>query len=301
MEPQFQSPFFSHLPGELRSQIWKYALTSSCPIVDPTMAPYPRTHFRPIPLLGVPLLRTCKRIHAEASRTSLYSQNRFRFTNANIMHYFLSENRTNPTPIMDVEIEMREVNDAYASTERNLIRYLSWTKEDDTLWTSGLGGLCVDAPHLKTLSLNIEKWRFSESLQSVQILQEMLRGPKELERVIITGADGSDLLFGAKEKYIEKWGPVIFTGIMLFGKLAGMVQWMAACVKGGKDQAIVRWSKEKKAVSLEVICQRAFTTEFGWAEYERAMSATGQIAESGCCSLVEYERRWHSGEWPTGK
>lgn len=301
MDSQLQSPFFGRLPGELRGQIWAYALTSSDAIVDPTISPYPRTHFQPIPDLGVSLLRTCKRIHAEVSGASLYSQNRFRFTNAHTMHHFLSKNRDNPAPIMDVEIDMREVNDANACNERELIRYLSWTKEDDTLWAQEIGGLCVDAPHLKTLRLNIERWRFSESLRTFQLVQEILRGPQELDRCIVTGADGSELLFGTKEKYIDKWGPVIFTGIMLFGKLAGMVQWMAGCVKGEKDHAIVRWLKEKKAVSLEVICREAFTKEFGWAGYEKAMSATAQTAESGCCSLVEYERRWHSGEWPTGR
>jgi hypothetical protein len=207
--------------------------------------------------------------------------------------------RNNLAPILDVEIDMREVNNAYSSTERELIQYLSWKKDDDSVWAQKLGGLCVDVPHLKTLRLNIERWRFSESLRTVQLMQELLRGPEDLERVIITGADGSELLFGAKAKYIEQWGPVIFTGIMLFGKLAGMVQWMAACVKGERDQAIVKWSKEKTAVSLEVISREAFTKEFGRPGYEKAMSAEAQTAESGCCSLTEYERRWHSSEWPT--
>ncbi|TID17574.1 putative WD repeat-containing protein [Venturia nashicola] len=301
MDPQLQSPLFSRLPGELREQIWKYALTSSGAIVDPTISPYPRTHFQPVPKLGVSLLRTCKRINTETSSAFLYSQNRFRFTNAHTMHHFLSINRNNPTPIVDVEIDMREVNDANAYKERELIKYLSWTKEDDTLWDHEIGGLRVDAPHLKTLRLNIEKWRFSESLRTVQLVQEFLRGPRELDRCVITGADGSELLFGAKERYIEKWGPVIFTGIMLFGKLAGMVQWMAGCVKGEKNDAIVRWSKVKKSVSLEVICREAFTKESGWGGYEKAMYATAQTVDSGCCSLVEYERRWHSGEWPTGR
>ncbi|QDS67725.1 hypothetical protein FKW77_005827 [Venturia effusa] len=300
MDPQLQSPFFSRLPGELRDQIWTYALTSSDAIVDPTIPPYPRTNFQPKPSLGVSLLRTCKRIHAEISVAPLYSRNRFRFTNAHTMHHFLSANRDNPAPIVDVEIDMREVTDANAHNERELIRYLSWTREDDVLWAQKLGGLCVDAPHLKTLRLNIERWRFSESLRTVQLVQDILRGPRNLDHCIVTGADGSEILFGAKEKYIDKWGPVIFTGIMLFGKLAGLVQWIAGCVRGEKDQMIVRWSKEKKAVSLEVICKEAFTQEFGWAGYEGAMAATAQTAERGCCSLVQYERRWHSGSWPTG-
>lgn len=298
MDSQLQSPLFNRLPGELRDQIWKYALTSTGAIVDPTISPYRRTHLQPIPRLGVSLLRTCKRINAEISGALLYSRNRFRFTTAHTMHHFLSANRNNTTPIIDVEIDMREVNDANAYNERALIRYLSWSKEDDTPWAQEIGALCVDAPHLQTLRLNIERWRFSESLRTIQLVKEILRGPQDLDRCVITGADGSELLFGAKEKYVEKWGPVIFTGIMLFGKLAGMVQWMAGCVKGEKDEAIVRWSKEKKAVSLEVICREAFTKEFGWAGYEKAVSATAQNAERGCCSLVEYERRWHSGQWP---
>ncbi|KAE9974707.1 hypothetical protein BLS_002952 [Venturia inaequalis] len=300
MDSQLQSPFFGRLPGEIRDQIWKYALTSSDAIVAPTISSYPRTHFQPIPKLGVSLLRTCKRINAEISGAFLYSQNRFRFTNLHTMHHFLSLNRNNATPITDVEIDLKEVGDANGYNERELIRYLSWTKEDDTLRAQEIGGLCVDAPHLKTLRLNIEKWRLSKSLRTVQLVQEILRGPQELDRCVITGADGSELLFGAKEKYVEQWGPVIFTGIMIFWKLASMVQWMAACVRGEKKDAIVRWSNKKKVVSLEVICREAFTKEFGWTGYEKAMSATAQTAESGCCSLVEYERRWHSGEWPTG-
>jgi hypothetical protein len=298
MDPQLQSPFFNRLPGELRDQIWAHALTSPEPIVDASIPPVLNSRSHSIPILGVPLLRTCKRIYAEASLAPLYSQNRFRFTNPCTIHHFLSRHQDNPAPILDVEIDMREVSDAYSSTERELIQYLSWAKDDSSVWAQKLGGLCVDAPHLKTLRLNIERWRFSESLRTIQLVQELLRAPEELERVIITGADGSELLFGAKDKYIEHWGPVIFTGIMLFGKLAGMVQWMAACLKGERDQTIVRWSKEKTAVSLEVICREAFTKEVGWVGYEKVMAATAQTVESGCCSLAEYERRWHSGEWP---
>jgi hypothetical protein len=299
IDAQLQSPFFNRLPGELRDQIWAYALTTLKPIVDPSLSPVLKSPSHPDPTLGAPLLRTCKRIHAEVSLVPLYSHNRFSFTSAFSSHHFLSTHRDNQAPIWDVEIDMREVTDAYSSTEREFIQYLSWKADENSAWMQQTGGLCIDAPHLKTLRLNIERWRFSESLRTIQLVQEMLRGPKELERIIITGADGSALLFGAKERYIAKWGPVIFTGIMIFGKLAGIVQWMAACVKGERHQSIVRWSKEKTAVSLEVICRETYTKEFGWAGYERAMSATAQNAESGCCSLLEYERRWHSGEWPT--
>lgn len=298
MYPQLQSPFFNRLPGELRNQIWAYALTSPEPIVNPSMPPRLRSSSHSIPLLGVPLLRTCKRIHAEASLAPLYSQNRFSFTNRGTIHHFLSRHQINSAPLLDIEIDMRELNSAYSSTERELIQYLSWAKDDNSLWAQKLGGLRVDAPHLKTLRLNIEKWRLSESLQTVRLVQELLQTPEDLERVIITGADGSELLFGAREKYIEQWGPVIFTGIMLFGKLAGMVQWMAACVKGERDQMVVRWSKEKTAVILEVICREAYTKEVGWAGYEKAMAAAAKTAERGCCCLTEYERRWHSGVWP---
>jgi hypothetical protein len=298
MYPQLQSPFFNRLPGELRNQIWAYALTSPEPIVDPSMPPTLRSSLHSIPLLGVPLLRTCKRIHAEASLAPLYSQNRFRFTNRGTIHNFLSQHQFNSAPILDIEIDMREVNNAYSSTERGFIQYLSWAKDDNSLWAQKLGGLRVDAPYLKTLRLNIERWRLSESLRTVRLVQELLQTPEDLERVIITGADGSELLFGAREKYIEQWGPVIFTGIMRFGKLAGMVQWMAACVKGERDQMVVRWSKARSSVILEVICREAYTKEVGRIQFENAMTAAAKTSDGGCCCLTEYERKWHSGEWP---
>ena len=307
MYPQSESPFFSRLPGELRNQIYDLCLIASSPIVDPSIPPsntiYAKSmnirsfHHR-MPEMGVPLLRTCKRIFREVSPLALYSQNTFRFTSSFCAQRFLTAlPKERRALIQDVEVDLREVNEMQPSIEREWVQYLSWAPELDSIWARKLGGLRIAAPAIKTLRFNIEGWRFSGTLRSVSLLQDLFRGLEGLDRITLTGTDGSDLLFGSKDRYLAQWGPVVFVGIMRFAKLAGMVDWMAGCVIGDRENKFVRWSKVSHTVGLEILSLDTFQREAG-ARGRTIIASPTQDLVDGCCSLIEYEQRLHSGEWP---
>jgi len=258
-----------------------------------------RTLHHRMPELGVPLLRASKRIYSEVSLDPLYSQNRFRFTSAFAAHRFLRAlPKEHAAAIHDVEIDLRNMSDYRPSVEREWVQYLCWAQDFGGIWARKMGGLRIDAPNIKTLRLNIEGWKLGESVRSVTVLQDLLRGPEKLDKVVVTGADGSELLLGAKDKYLEQWGPVVFVGIMVFAKLAGMIDWMAACVNGDRERMVVRWSKKEHVVNLEVMTLETFMKEIGQPSYPEVLTPASQTSDEGWCSLVEYEQRWHSRQWP---
>jgi hypothetical protein len=147
---------------------------------------------------------------------------------------------------------------------------------------------------LNTLRLNIEGWSRSESLKSVTLIQDLLKDSRNLERVVVTGVDGSAMLGGAKPKYLQQWGPVIFVGVMRFARLAGIMAWMADCVRGESERKVVRWSQEGRVVCLEVMSWEFFVKETG----SNRLNFENGEGTSGSCSLLEYEERWQYRKWP---
>jgi hypothetical protein len=307
MLPQHQSLFFDRLPGELRNQIYELAMTASKPIIDPCLPPsytpyaqamgYRTDHHR-VPDLSTQLLRTCKRMYSEIAMSPLYSNNIFRFTTSFSAQRFLSAlpERYRQT-VQDVEVDLRGVNDAYPAVEREWVQYLSWEPQMNSLWAAKVGSLHLIAPDIKTLRFNIECWKVQETMRSVALLKEILKGPRDLQRVVITGVDGSELLFGSRAQYLEKWGPVAFVGVMRFARLAGMTDWMADCVEGAKEDKVVTWQKKGNRVSLEIMTTNEYRVQTGKRAIELEEIVRYDPLEGGC-SLEAYERRWHSGEWP---
>ena len=306
---QEQSPFFA-LPGEIRNQIYSLALTSPTPIIDPSLPPthtpfakamYYRTDHHRMPDLSTQLLRTCRRMYTEISLATLYASNIFRFTTWFAAHRFLTAlPREFRALIRDVEVDLRGVNDAHPAVEREWVQYLTWSPQvEETFWTAKIGRLPLAAPNVKTLRLNIECWRVQETMRSIALLKEILSGPRDLQRVVMTGVDGSELLFGSRDRYLQMWGPVAFVGVMRFARLAGMVDWLAGCVEGEKEHKVVVWQKQDSRVSLEIMTREEYRFQTG----RRAMLLDERPCfdlEKGECSLMAYEKRWHSGEWPHG-
>jgi hypothetical protein len=304
---RLQSPFYDLLPGEIRNQIYTLAMTSSKPIVDPSLPPtstsfaqamgYRTGHHR-IPDLSTQLLRTCKRMYSEIPIASMYSINTFRFTTSFSAHRFLSAlPKQYRETIQDVEIDLCEVNDVHPAIEREWVQYLSWEPQMQSLWAAKVGSLHLVAPNIKTLRLNIECWKVQETMRSVALLKEVLQGPKDLQRVVMTGVDGSELLFGSRDQYLQKWGPVAFVGVMRFARLAGMTDWLADCVEGAREDKIVMWEKKGHRVSLEIMTKAEYKAQTG----KRASDLGENVKYDpflGACTLDAYERRWHSGEWP---
>ncbi|KIW07954.1 uncharacterized protein PV09_01855 [Verruconis gallopava] len=307
INPQNASLFFSRLPGELRNQIYELAMTADKPIVDPTIPPtytafakamgYRTDHHR-VPDLSTQLLRTCKRMHMEISVGPLYANNTFRFTTSFSADKFLSalphEYRG---MIQDVEVDLREVNDAHPAVEREWIQYLSWKPQVDSFRATKVGSLRSGAPNVRTLRINIECWRVQEMMRSVALLKELLQGPHKLQRIVMTGVDGSELLFGSRERYLEKWGPVAFVGVMRFARLAGMTEWMANAVEGEKEDKVVMWEKKGPCVNLEIMTGSEYRLQTGKRASWLEKGATYNPLK-GVCLLDAYEQRWHSGEWP---
>lgn len=85
--PQLNSPLFG-LPAELRAHIYFLALSSSSPIIDPTIGPCDTSEHKTMPLLGTALFRTCQMMRAEVDSRLLYS-NEFSFTRPRIASNFL--------------------------------------------------------------------------------------------------------------------------------------------------------------------------------------------------------------------
>ena len=200
--------------------------------------------------------------------------------------------------VEDVEVDLRGVNDASPAAEREWVHYLAWKQEPPTtVWQAKVGTLHIAAPGIKTLRLNIECWKTQETMRSIALLKEMLAGPKDLQRVVITGIDGSELLFGGRERYLQMWGPVAFVGVMRFARLAGMVDWMSGCVAGDREDMVVTWEKVEQRVSLEIMTREEYRLQTG----RRASGLERRPCfdlERGECTLKAYEERWCSGRWP---
>jgi hypothetical protein len=219
----------------------------------------------------------------------LYSNNIFRFTTSFSVQRFLSAlpERYRQT-VQDVEVDLRGVNDAYPAVEREWVQYLSWEPQMNSLWAAKVGSLHLIAPDIKTLRFNIECWKVQETMRSVALLKEILKGPRDLQRVVITGVDGSELLFGSRAQYLEKWGPVAFVGVMRFARLAGMTDWMADCVEGAKEDKVVTWQKKDHRVSLEIMTRNEYRLQTG----KRAIELEEIVRYDpldGVCSLEAYE------------
>lgn len=308
-DTQSESLLFTRLPGELRNYIYTLALTSGSPIIDPSIPPTHtqyakslnlRTPSHQIPDLSTPLLRTCKLIYAEVLLAPLYASNTFRFTTSFSAERFLSRLPNEyRLQIQDVEVDLREVADVHPAVDREWVSYLSWKPVQDAMWASRTGSLRVTVPNIKTLRINIEGWKHTESMRSVAVLREVMQGPKNLERVVLVGIDGSELLFGAREKYLALWGTPIFVGVMRFARLAGMLEWMADCVKGDKEKMVVMWAKDGHRVTLEIMSTGFFKRHTG-RKTPDVLNSAKLDPRNGCCTLLDYELTWRSGEWPNG-
>ena len=270
LDPQNASPFFNQLPGELRNRIYALAMTSHKPVIDPKLpctsveglvkATDCGTKQHRVPALSIQLLRTCKRMYTEISMAPLYGQNVFRFTTCSGANKFLVALRPEYRMlIQDIEIDLRGGavigNGIVPSVEHEWIKFLSISPEDgaELGMPAKTRNLAWAAPNLKTLRLNIEAWKVQEPILSIALIREMLAGPRNLERVVMAGLDGSELLFGSRDRYLQRWGPVAFVGVMRFARLAGMVDWLAECVRGEKEEKVVVWEKSGRRIALEIM------------------------------------------------
>jgi hypothetical protein len=304
MNSQCESLLF-RLPGELRNQIYTLSLTSPYKISDPSIQPNHTSNnnkHRVLPVLGTPIIRSCKRIYYEISLSSLYTQNAFRFTSATIAHKFFSAlSKQTAALIKEVEIDLRNVSDNYPSVESEWTHYLTYASNPFVTGkcANKIVGLGVDAPNIRVLHLNVEAWYRNDSPQSLELLRNLLQNVCGLDRVVVTGSDGSALLAREKETHLRLCGPVIFTGVMAYSRLDRVLECLAKCVEGQPERKIVRWSEQKRVITLEIMTREHFRNEFG--TLRTGVSSTILGGRDEPCSLVKYKERWHLQQsllWP---
>lgn len=185
--PQLQSPLL-RLPAEIKHIIFRLCMTFSSPIQDPIIVPK-HSGAEAGGSNNLALLQTCRRLYFEVDRRPLYAQNVFRFTTAKGAADFIhSIDQYRRGSIQHVEIDIRKINSDQPHIAHEWLEYLS---ETGTSMENGLkNSLRIDAPGLKTLSLNFESWpkvaMFRTDLW--KLLRNLLAAVDGLERVVIIGA-----------------------------------------------------------------------------------------------------------------
>ncbi|TKA73471.1 hypothetical protein B0A55_05955 [Friedmanniomyces simplex] len=110
MHDQNQSILFT-LPAELREDIYRRCLTAQRPITNPATTLLVAAIDKDIPTLGVPLLRTCRRIYDEMDTSILYAANTFRFTRPMICSWFLNHISTaHRVRVRGITCDLREID-----------------------------------------------------------------------------------------------------------------------------------------------------------------------------------------------
>ncbi|PSN70552.1 hypothetical protein BS50DRAFT_455312, partial [Corynespora cassiicola Philippines] len=202
---QLQSPLL-RLPVELQHLIYGFCFAAGGPIVDPVIG-CRKPEDEQVPQLGVALLQTCRRVYHEADRRPLFARNTFRFTTVDRMRcFFVSLGEGHSAYVQDVEIDARRVHSDHPGIGREWLHYLAW---GGGTWGKILGSLRMDAPGLKTLSLNFESWPSTPMFRSElwNLLRSMLLQVEGLERMVVIGSSkGSGMVKR------EPWSPAHFVG-----------------------------------------------------------------------------------------
>jgi len=289
LNPQTHSPLLC-LPGELRNKIYAFALTSLDPITDPSTSSVIPSRHNSLPTLGVPLLRTCRRIYNEADARLLYACNRFRFTSVTYTHHFLSSlPPADSTQIQDLEIDVRDVHEQHPGISREWAQYLSWSTG---VWAQKLGSLRADAPGVRVLRLNFEAWpRIAVSRRHLwDILRRLLLNVEGLERVVVVGRSRGEAM-----ARIEPWSPVHYVGADDLGDEAGkidLVERMWGTVGKEGNEKVVRWTRGEGVIELEVVLvSHIRRTNRSWVGTPIKKACQDPWPRNGSCSWLECQQR----------
>lgn len=157
------------MPAEIRNAIYCYALTSSEPIIDPTIGPTIRPRHKNIPILGTALLRTCKKVHAEVDLRVLYSRNAFCFTRpVHATSFFRKLGPLQRTLIRGITIDFRMPD--FQADGSNYLR--EWMHYLESASTHGDRKVCCQiqgpalqrvVPHLDFLAIGIVRLQFESA------------------------------------------------------------------------------------------------------------------------------------------
>lgn len=158
VHPQLKSSFL-HLPAEIRNAIYKHALSTSEPIIDPSVKASGEEECVGSPSCSISslakaLLLTCRLVNRELNIRLIFARNIFRFTSVTPMRNFLRAfPKSHSQLITDVEFDLGGLDARHPSVLREWARYLSWSEGS---WTRNLGSLKMDVPNLRVLRFSLQ-------------------------------------------------------------------------------------------------------------------------------------------------
>jgi hypothetical protein len=249
IHPQWDSPLFL-IPGELRNEIYKFALQAPAAITNPSFKKAQATSGNPrFSSLGISLLQTCRRINAEIDFRYLYSENVFRFTDRHRANQFFRRlPKQHRNLVTDVEIDLREIDYGCPSVARDICQYLLWS---DSSWANSFGSLRCDAPCLDTLRINAQSWPNinEDPIEIWWTIEAMLKHVKDLHHVAITGSSKGEAMSRR-----SPWDSVHFVGYECGAKDTALVHWMLGCLKSSEQikRKYVIWTRCDGMITLEV-------------------------------------------------
>lgn len=275
------------LPTEIKHMIYAYCFVTTDPIVDPV-----KRSVRPKDvtksLLGVNLLRTCRRLYYEADRRPLFASNTFGFTTVDSSRcFFRSLSEGLSASVQHIEIDARKVHADHPAIAREWLHYLAWGGGS---WAKILGSLREDAPGLKTLRLNFTSWPTIAVIRAElwNLLRSMLLQVEGLERIVVIGASKG---IGMAKR--EPWSPVHFVGGDDVGS-DDLVQRMWRAVGESNDLSkVIRWHRENGRIELEVVNKAylAKKVDKNWSGPSIRKSHTDPWPEHGSCTWLAYQNR----------
>lgn len=285
---QSQSALLS-LPGEIKNKIYRFCLTGNGGAFIDVVPGDPRPTDGAAPVVGMNVLRTCRKAYHECDRRPLFTDNRYTFTTAGCCQRFFDSLGDAYSPyVRDVEI----------STCR--IRY----KDPDVFlaWCDYFGqkdrnpapnSLRAQACKLRSLRLNVETCPDIDPtfpplcLVLLQTLAKEIGGG--LERFVVVGGMGV-----TKE---APWAPSqFFTGanFLTFNVPVEMIKMMWPIVdRVDDDQKVIRWKRKGKKMHLEVVSKR-YLLEYvdeEWTGVCVEKKSADAWPESGSCTWYTYQNR----------
>ncbi|KAJ9622743.1 hypothetical protein H2203_006394 [Taxawa tesnikishii (nom. ined.)] len=306
--PQLQSALL-RLPGELRNKIYRYALLTPEPILNPTLGRTVRPQHKQIPDLGTALLRTCRLAYHEADARVLYSGNSFRFTRAAHVFFFLR--RLSPAQkreIGAVTLDLREAGrmsvgggaGAGDVVQAEWLHYLTCDSVAHSVgvWCSNLGTLGSDVPHLRHLRLELAGWQTRNGgmggvgeagKKTWACLRTLVGRLKGLESLTVSGqnVDMWRLVKCPKPWSLGLWFPGHGNWTLeeeeeeegLMKLLWGAVR--EECSEKG-ERKVVRWEWNRARLMLQVAVCRDESAGTGMLDVRRRLPETGE------CGWEEY-------------
>lgn len=126
---QLQSPLV-RLPAEIKHIIYGHCFVTTGSIVDPIVCCSSGQQKSHVPIPGLTLLQTCRRIYYEVDFRQFFAQNTFRFSSADRVRTFVNSlSLENRECVQDIEIDAQRVHPDHPGLARE------WLRKSAKLWT----------------------------------------------------------------------------------------------------------------------------------------------------------------------